>query len=325
MSKIIIGIHGLGNKPPAPLLTSWWKRSIRDGQRGIGQPRLRIPFELVYWAHFLHPKPLDPKIKDENDPLYLEFPYSKPGIQHPTRIDSIRKRILDFIEKEMDKLFLNSDMSINFSALTDLILRRYFKDLEIYYSSNKSGDGSSLAPRDMIREELTRVLNKHRGKDIMLIAHSMGSIIAYDVLARSMPDVNVDTFITAGSPLGLPVIMNKIHTELCQEGNNESRIRTPECVRRRWYNFSDLEDKVALNYNLADDYDENSRDVQPVDQIVTNGYMYNGKSNPHKSYGYLRTPEMARVINDFLAGGEHPAIRWARGRAGMLFTDAVKD
>lgn len=28
MSKIIIGIHGLGNKPPKAILTDWWARSI---------------------------------------------------------------------------------------------------------------------------------------------------------------------------------------------------------------------------------------------------------------------------------------------------------
>ena len=28
---VIIGIHGLGNKPSPPLLAKWWKEAIREG------------------------------------------------------------------------------------------------------------------------------------------------------------------------------------------------------------------------------------------------------------------------------------------------------
>jgi len=30
-SKIIIGIHGLGNKPPKTILEKWWRQAIEDG------------------------------------------------------------------------------------------------------------------------------------------------------------------------------------------------------------------------------------------------------------------------------------------------------
>ena len=31
MAKVIIGIHGLGNKPPKDILEKWWKLSIEEG------------------------------------------------------------------------------------------------------------------------------------------------------------------------------------------------------------------------------------------------------------------------------------------------------
>jgi len=31
MANIIIGIHGLGNKPPKPLLEHWWKLAMIEG------------------------------------------------------------------------------------------------------------------------------------------------------------------------------------------------------------------------------------------------------------------------------------------------------
>ena len=36
MAKIIIGIHGLSNKPAEPTLTAWWLAAINDGLRGAG-------------------------------------------------------------------------------------------------------------------------------------------------------------------------------------------------------------------------------------------------------------------------------------------------
>jgi len=33
---------------------------------------------------------------------------------------------------------------------------------------------------------------------------------------------------------------------------------------------------------------------------VTNKYEMNHERNPHKSYGYLRTPEFSKVLNEFI-------------------------
>ena len=140
----------------------------------------------------------------------------------------------------------------------------------------------------------------------MLITHSMGSIIAYDVLAGlcSARGIQVHTFITIGSPLGLPVIMKKIMCEHYNGLNEYGQLPTPETIQHRWYNFSDLEDKVAINYDLGDDYTGNSSSVKPVDVIVQNMYINNGKRNPHSIYGYLRTRELASAICQFLTESE---------------------
>jgi len=33
MDKIIIGIHGIGNKPPEDILRNWWLDSILEGAK----------------------------------------------------------------------------------------------------------------------------------------------------------------------------------------------------------------------------------------------------------------------------------------------------
>jgi len=64
MSKIIIGIHGMGNKPPPKTLGAWWRAAIREGFEKIKKPKPEFTFELLYWAHYFYPKPLKPRIKD---------------------------------------------------------------------------------------------------------------------------------------------------------------------------------------------------------------------------------------------------------------------
>lgn len=308
MSKIIIGIHGLGNKPPYDTLNKWWKVSIGDGLWGINHPFPLQNFNLVYWANFIYPEPLNIKEKDEEHPLFIEDPYSPEGKIERGKPEPLQKRIRDYIEKQIDKLLLNEDLTINFSSISDFIIHHFFHDLEIYYSSNLAGENrSSYMARKAIREKLAETLRKYKNDEILLIAHSMGSIIAYDVMTQIVPDINIDTFVTCGSPLGIPVIMNKIRAE---QQSKDQPLSVPENITRRWYNLSDLGDRVAINYNLADDYDKNSRGISIIDKQVHNTYQYRQEKNPHKSYGYLRTPEMSEIIYTFFCRGRSPLSIW---------------
>jgi hypothetical protein len=218
---------------------------------------------------------------------------------------------LDYVERQFDRIFLKEDLSIHLASISDLIIRRFFKDLDAYYSqkSIRVGERNFLV-KDIIRSQLERVLMKHRKKQILLIGHSMGSIISYDVLTNSLPQIHIDTFITVGSPLGLPIIISKIASEQQKKLVKNARLKTPENVIRSWFNFSDLNDKVAFNYSLEDDYEPNSRQIQVVDKLVLNDYEINGNRNPHKIYGYLRAPELAAIIQEFLDRGKHRTVIW---------------
>ena len=302
MSRIIIGVHGIGNKPPPNILRAWWKVSIREGLKKIVAPDTFFNFELVYWAHYLHSTSLKPGIKDADHPLIIEEPYfPAPKVAEPEKPSELRQKILDYVDEQLDKLFLNEDLSINYKSITDFIIHHFFSDLEAYYKNNcvKESEQDCEA-KAAIESHLADVLKKHRRKKILLIAHSMGSIIAYDVLTRFARDVKIDTFVTIGSPLGLPIIKSKIIAESETNATQKRSLKTPENILRNWYNLSDLKDKIALNYRLHDDFEENSRHVQPVDKIVINNYEFRGRKNPHKSYGYLRTLEMAEIISHFL-------------------------
>ena len=301
--KIIIGIHGLANKPPEKLLKIWWKESIREGFDTIGKPKRPFRFTLVYWADFIHQRPQDPKEKNKKNHLFLDGPYlpGNSSVYAAFTPSNVKKRILEKLEENLDRKFFEEKSIINYDSFSNLVIRKLFKDLDFYY--NKSCPVpryADLNAMQAIRERLASVLRKHRGKEILLIAHSMGTIVSYDVLTQAVPDVKIHTFITIGSPLALPVIKKKICGEQGRDCDEHTKLPAPENIEKAWYNFSDLNDPIAINYNLADDYRMNSRGIEPIDIVIYNNYEYEGKRDAHKSYGYTRAPEVARVMRDFL-------------------------
>jgi hypothetical protein len=319
--KIIIGIHGLSNKVPNSLLAQWWTKSINEGLSIIGHPETSFVFKSVYWADILYEKPLNEKEENKKSVLYEDEPYL-PGNpeEYKNFIPSkIKKKFLDAVERKIDKVFFEEHNFINFDKIADLFIRSLYSDLDFYYNRECNlPKYSGLPVKSEIRKRLAEVLYKYRNKQILLVGHSMGSIIAYDVLIHSVPDVNVHTLITIGSPLGLPLIIKKIHAE--QGMNNKTGIvPSPENIRQKWYNFSDLNDPVAMVYNISDDYKKNSHGVGPEDVIVYNNYEYNGKRNAHKLFGYLRAPEVANVIYDFCVSGKSGFYSILKRRILSLF------
>ena len=309
MAKVIIGIHGLGNKPSKEILQNWWKESMLEGLKNADQDFKLPEFEFIYWADLLYEKPLDEKIKDEKHPLYLNEKYIVgkeviKGNTHP-----IRKKILDWFDDAADKIFLNDDLTVNYSFISNTIIHKYFKDLEAYYLNNEvESNGTTFHIRNRIRGRAIELLKKYKNDDIFLIAHSMGSIVAFDVLTFNLPKLHINTFATIGSPLGIPFVRGKIAQEKKLVLNGNYKLKTPRGVKK-WYNFSDLEDDVAISYSLKNDFDENDDGVRAIDFIVNNNYEYDKGKNPHKSFGYLRTPEFSNALLEFIQQKEKRFIQ----------------
>ncbi len=306
MSKVIIGIHGLGNKPSHTLLTEWWQSAVREGLKGTGQYIFNPEIEMIYWADIIHDKPLDENITNKDDPYYLEERYIPAQAIQSGRTGHAKKKLWNYIEKKFDDIILDNYFSNNISAISDLIIHKYFTELEIYYSGDiNTNDGKKRPAKEVIRERIVSVLKKHRDDEIFLIAHSMGSIIIYDVLTLLMPELNIDTFITIGSPLGFPAVRNKIASEQNLADNKDELPKTPDGIVHNWYNLSDKDDEITIHKELASVFKPNSKGVKPVDIIVNNNFEINGNINPHKSYGYLRTNELSQFLYEFLIRDKH--------------------
>lgn len=278
MSKIVIGIHGMGNKPPRNLLQKWWRSALYEGLPKSFIHRY-FRFRMVFWASVIHPVLLNPRSADREDPFYIKEPYS-PG--SPTGKSHGNGKLRKFLRDGLNHVV---DGIADDNWFSDFILRHYIKDLNTYLNDGKA--------RHDICTHLARELKKNKRKKILLIAHSMGTIVAWDVLTSYVPEIKIHTLVTIGSPLGLPLVKEK----LLKNGNE---LRTPENITHAWYNLSDLNDIVAVSYDIKSDYLPNSKGICPEDRIIHNDYEIDGEKNHHKSYGYLRCREMGEILDDFL-------------------------
>ena len=301
--KVIIGIHGLDNKPSEKLLRRWWKQSIRDGLHQLGRDNLFFRFEMAYWADLLHPKPLSSRIRKKDSVLFLSEPYvplKKKDDKVPIA-NTWRKKLLSLFEIILDNLYFSRKFAGRLMDWSGRLIKKRFSDLYVYFSDAHIVEGDKIIlTRRAIQKRLLVLLRKYNHYDILLIGHSMGSIIAYDVLNMKKNNVRVHTLVTIGSPLGLPLIMERIAEVHNFHLDEQHRLNVPESIEKNWFNIADLRDKVTINYTLADDFVPNSKGVKIIDITVENKYEIDGRKNPHKAYGYLQTEKMAEIVADFL-------------------------
>ena len=313
MGKIIIGVHGLGNKPPKDLLESWWKQSIEEGLIRIGYTHRKFDFELVYWADTLNAVPLNPDETDKDNKLYISERYVPAPERRRNKPKGFKERSINIFKRYRDKILFHESMHENFPSFTDLIIKHFFKDLSIYltekYANAEEANPDSLV-KDEIRLKLINILKKYKGDDILLITHSMGSIISYDVLIHSEKDVTIDSLITMGSPLGIPFMIDRLKNEFSTVPGDEKRLRTPENILSEWINLADPADKLAQKAGMRKIFKMNSREIAPEIKLIFNDYESEGIENPHKSFGYLRTPELAHIVNEFLNRGRNKFVIW---------------
>jgi len=275
---------------------------------------------MAYWASYMHPRSQDPAIQDQQDERYLWEPYAPGTSVGPREPQSLREKIAAGIHQQLYRLAAGKSGFMNISGISDIILHRMFVELDIYYHHDlKDAEGRMRPARQLIRGELARLLEKHRGRQILLLAHSMGAIIAYDVLAHTVPDIPIHTFLTFGAPLGFPVIMKKIRQEMGLSMDTDVPLPAPASITHKWLNFFDPDDVTCLNYNLRNVYRENIHKVRPFDEIACNNFECNGVKNPHKCYGYLRTAEVSRALYDFLVLENASLLR----RIGWVFKRPV--
>lgn len=138
------------------------------------------------------------------------------------------------------------------------------------------------------------------GRPVLLIGHSMGSVIAYDALwqmtHRDNVEGRVDLLLTMGSPLGQHYIQQRI------KGAEQSGAAKYPANVRRWKNLSAVGDLTAIDPALRNDF----ADMLSVsgletleDESLFTWYRLDGELNVHAEYGYLAHEVTARTVADW--------------------------
>ena len=171
----------------------------------------------------------------------------------------------------------------------------HLRDL-MRYERNKNG----IADRVRQRLKISLLAAAGGERPILLIGHSMGSVIAYDSLWELCHEqgnpVRVDTFLTMGSPLGQRFIQKKIKGH-----DRRGADRYPGNIRR-WKNLSAVGDLTAIDPRLANDFGE-MIELGLVDGVdddeLFNYFRLDGVLNVHSEYGYLTNAKTARIVADW--------------------------
>jgi len=130
------------------------------------------------------------------------------------------------------------------------------------------------------------------GGPFVLIAHSQGSMVAYEALLKLNGKIRVPLFVTIGSPLGFSLIRAKF-----REWHELERLSVPMGVER-WLNVADRLDPVAFKPSLAEHYQPNPQTGVGIEDLR---HRNTDPQEPHSATGYLRIPKVRQAVQSAVA------------------------
>ena len=135
-----------------------------------------------------------------------------------------------------------------------------------------------------IREKIQQCFATAVGPDTrVVVAHSLGSVVAYEALCAPDPSWHIPTLLTLGSPLGVRGLVFDRLLPPPQARPPRRGVRPPGL--QAWTNLADTNDIVALEKKLGDVFEG-----EIVDYQVHNGVRV------HSAARYLTTPEAGAAI-----------------------------
>lgn len=184
--------------------------------------------------------------------------------------------------------------------IPDPQIRAVLQESERYFHNRK---GIAQQIRNLLISELRTGLDQ--GAKILLIGHSLGSVIAYDALWQLSRVVGyrakVDLFVTLGSPLGVKFVQKRLL------GAQEKGAMHYPANLRRWVNIAAVGELRAIDRAMRNDF-KPMLDLELIDDIedhsrgVFTYYRDENGLNVHRSYGYLVHPVTGKIIADWLRG-----------------------
>lgn len=140
-------------------------------------------------------------------------------------------------------------------------------------------------------------------RKILLVGHSMGSIISYDSLWELGREEGyqgkIDMFLTLGCPLGMRFVQHRL-----VDAGVDASIRYPDNIGR-WINIASMGDLTALDPYIAGDFEDMvnrglTESIRDEHRDVYNYFVSTKGLNVHRSYGYLVNEKVGAAIADWI-------------------------
>lgn len=292
--KKIIYVPGKNPKPPPSQHREQLFRCLLQGVQRI-DPAIADDiaatdsFTLVAWNRHFYDAAIDiEQITPWVDRLLAQQTFPESDI---AAVRSIKYRLARLLYQLGDHLHWLIPL------IPDKRIKASIQETERYFSNHND---IACKIRDLQKQPLREAAENN--DKVLLIGHSMGSIIAYDSMWELHHLENkedcVDTLLTIGSPLGMHYVQKHL------SGLNNKQVPSYPGNLRQWINISARGDLVALDRSLADDF-RAMIDNQQVESItdwredIFNHYRDSKGLNVHKSYGYLINPVVSKTIADW--------------------------
>ena len=289
-TPLILYIPGLLPKPEAQEHKDALLRCLLEGVRKHDSDvaeQIRADgnsFDIVAWTYDFY--------REHRDIALDAAAIDDVILQHEATEDDIReasgwkRRVTVWMYRLSDLLpFLIPHLATEKMAVHIRDLRRYVR--------NKNGIADHA--REMFKMPVRAACEA--GRPILLIAHSMGSVIAYDALwemtQNERDHARIDLLLTMGSPLGQSYLQKRIFGH-----ELHGKARYPDNIRR-WSNLAAVGDLTAIDPVLRNDFSE-MLELELVESIederVFNFFKLNGQLNVHAEYGYLANESNGRIV-----------------------------
>ncbi len=220
--------HGCGQAwVIGPDLAQEWERAVKFGLQRVGAPYAgEIRVRMAFYGDLWRPDgSIGDRASSDQEPTALQAAVARAIL--PTDAGPY-----DADQPTMTRLAANLAGGL---GVDRLVVEWFLKDLDQYLTNRT------------IRDETNERLFKEAAgidTDIVLLGHSMGSIVAYLSLIEGRPELeSVRGFVTFGSPLGLPDIYH--HVGMIAPGTPYPR------QPRRWVNVFNRADFATAIPRLA--------------------------------------------------------------------------
>lgn len=314
MTKRIILVHGRNYKPKKTDLQRGWVNALASGiERDFGVLGLnkfnKVTKEMAYYGHlsnvYLAKKKgerwtaaresanvADRKATLEALKVYKANEFKKKQYKEIVELE-------DVLAESAANIFSGP---LSLLGIGDNLVSMVAPDMAEYWNPD-SEFGSDV--RWEVTEPIRKAMN--RDDDIMLIAHSLGTIACYDVLwklsyygeYKEYRNKKVNCLVTLGSPLGDENVKDQL-----KGANASGRRKFPQNIKR-WINVAAEDDYISHDPDLKNDYKKMLSYNGCVDSItdieIFNMSVQKNGSNPHHSAGYLIHPRVSKIVHDWLS------------------------